>query len=174
MEGFTNFLQVMETKVDLLARKVDLLTSKMDLCATNSDLKAMLTSMKGKNVPAKKTLAMAASDSEDSSDSSSSDDIELCFRFLIKIVIQLRPSYFIIIFAYIDLKEGANKALELNGSDMAGKELVVKTALLMRDSYVGYSCNGGIGGRFGGRFGSVGGIFGGGRCGGLGQYYAQV
>ncbi|CAL9232065.1 unnamed protein product [Arabidopsis halleri] len=72
-------------------------------------------------------------------------------------------------FAYIDLKEGAKKALELNGSDMKGKELVVKKALLLRDSYPGYSGNGGIGGRFGGRFGSVGGIYGGGRCGGYGR-----
>ncbi|XP_010469654.1 PREDICTED: nucleolin 1-like [Camelina sativa] len=79
-------------------------------------------------------------------------------------------------FAYIDLKGDATKALELNGSHMIGKELVVKTALLMRDSSPGHSGSGGrfggrfgnIGGRFGGRFGNVGGRFGGGRCGGYG------
>ncbi|XP_010436361.1 PREDICTED: nucleolin 1-like [Camelina sativa] len=73
-------------------------------------------------------------------------------------------------FAYIDLKEDAKKALELNGSVMIGKELVVKKALIMRDPYTGHSgSNLGSGGRFGGRFGSVGGRYGGGRCGGFGM-----
>ncbi|OAO99357.1 hypothetical protein AXX17_AT4G09940 [Arabidopsis thaliana] len=74
-------------------------------------------------------------------------------------------------FAYIDLKEGAKKALELSGSKMTGKELVVKTVPLpMRDSNPGYSGRyPGFGGRFRGRFGFVGGIFGGGRCGGYGR-----
>ncbi|XP_023636078.1 nucleolin 1 [Capsella rubella] len=75
-------------------------------------------------------------------------------------------------FAYIDLKEeDSKKALELNGSVMLGKELVVKKALLMRDSYPGFSGRDRVlGGRFGGRFGGldVGGRFRGGRCGGLG------
>ncbi|XP_019090115.1 PREDICTED: nucleolin 1-like [Camelina sativa] len=54
-------------------------------------------------------------------------------------------------FAYIDLKEDTKKALELNGSVMIGKELVVKKVLLMRDSYTGHSgSNLGSGGRFGG------------------------
>ncbi|XP_019084294.1 PREDICTED: nucleolin 1-like [Camelina sativa] len=76
-------------------------------------------------------------------------------------------------FAYIDLKEDAKKALELNGSIMLGKELVVKTALLMRDSSPGYSgSDRGLGDRFSGRFGRLGGLyvggrFRGGRCGGL-------
>ncbi|XP_019084293.1 PREDICTED: uncharacterized protein LOC109125939 [Camelina sativa] len=80
-------------------------------------------------------------------------------------------------FAYIDLKGEATKALELNGSHMIGKELVVKKALLIRDSYTGHSGSdrgsgghfGNVGGRFGGRFGNVGGRFGGGRCGGYGK-----
>ncbi|EOA22103.1 hypothetical protein CARUB_v10002653mg [Capsella rubella] len=79
---------------------------------------------------------------------------------------------FLLKFAYIDLKEeDSKKALELNGSVMLGKELVVKKALLMRDSYPGFSGRDRVlGGRFGGRFGGldVGGRFRGGRCGGLG------
>ncbi|VVA93791.1 unnamed protein product [Arabis nemorensis] len=192
MQEIADSLKRIEGKVDLLATKVDLLARKAELhvekvAAKNtlamaaSDSDDSSDNSSSDDEPAKKlaeddekviyftshssyVLRFDSSLPEHDIKTALSKHFGSCGEITRVSVPRDHETAAIKGFAYIDMKEeGVKKALELNGSDMTGSELVVEK-VIPRDIY---RSGGESFGRVGGRFGNVGGRFAGGRCGGL-------